>query len=130
MSGIERYTIVIRQLLIFKHKRDMSDFNDIIKQSKPTLVDFFATWCGPCRMQAPILEDVKKRMGDQANILKVDIDQNQAVAERYNVQSIPTIIVFKNGEALWRTVGVQQADFLEKKIYEHIPTKSDERFNG
>ncbi|MCX4264148.1 MAG: thioredoxin [Muribaculaceae bacterium] len=98
----------------------MSDFNDIIKQSKPTLVDFFATWCGPCRMQAPILEDVKKRMGDQANILKVDIDQNQAVAERYNVQSIPTIIVFKNGEALWRTVGVQQADVLEAKLREHI----------
>ena len=94
----------------------MSDFNDIIKQSKPTLVDFFATWCGPCRMQAPILEDVKKRMGDQANILKVDIDQNQAVAERYNVQSIPTIIVFKNGEALWRTWVCSRPMFLRQSF--------------
>lgn len=98
----------------------MSDFNEIIQQSKPTLVDFFATWCGPCRMQAPILEEVKKTMGDKVNIIKIDIDQNQAVAQRYNVQSIPTLIVFKGGEALWRAVGVQQADILEAKLREHI----------
>ena len=64
----------------------MSDFNEIIQQSKPTLVDFFATWCGPCRMQAPILEEVKKTLGDKVNIIKIDIDQNQPVAQRYNVQ--------------------------------------------
>lgn len=98
----------------------MSDFNEIIQQSKPTLVDFFATWCGPCRMQAPILEEVKKAMGDKVNIIKIDIDQNQAVAQRYNVQSIPTLIVFKGGEALWRAVGVQQANILEAKLREHI----------
>lgn len=98
----------------------MSDFNEIIKEDKPTLVDFFATWCGPCRMQAPILEEVKKRIGDKANILKVDIDQNQAVAQKYNVQSIPTMIIFKNGEAVWRNVGVQQADALEAKLREYI----------
>ena len=90
----------------------MSDFNEIIQQSKPTLVDFFATWCGPCRMQAPILEEVKKTLGDKVNIIKIDIDQNQPVAQRYNVQSIPTLIVFKGGEALWRAVGVQQANHL------------------
>lgn len=98
----------------------MNDFNEIIQQSKPTLVDFFATWCGPCRMQAPILEEVKKTLGDKVNIIKIDIDQNQPVAQRYNVQSIPTLIVFKGGEALWRAVGVQQANILEAKLREHI----------
>ena len=98
----------------------MSDFNEIIQQSKPTLVDFFATWCGPCRMQAPILEEVKKTLGDKVNSIKIDIDQNQPGAQRYNVQSIPTLIVFKGGEALWRAVGVQQANILEAKLREHI----------
>lgn len=104
----------------------MSDFNEIIASSKPTLVDFFATWCGPCKMQAPILEEVKNRVGDKATVLKIDIDKNQALAAQYRVQSVPTIILFKDGMAVWRTVGVQQADLLEAKIYEHIPTKSDE----
>ncbi len=104
----------------------MSDFQEIIKSSKPTLVDFFATWCGPCKMQSPILERVKTRIGDEGNIVKVDIDKNAELAARYRVQSVPTLILFKDGEAVWRTVGVQQADLLEAKIREHIPTKSDE----
>lgn len=97
----------------------MSEFSEIIASSKPTLVDFFATWCGPCRMQGPILEEVKNRVGDKANIIKIDIDKNQQLAAHYRVQSVPTLIMFKNGEAVWRTVGVQQADLLESKIYEH-----------
>lgn len=97
----------------------MSEFTDLISQDKPTLVDFFATWCGPCRMQGPILEQVKSRVGDAANIIKVDIDKSQALAAQYNVQSVPTLIMFKNGEAVWRGVGVHQADQLEGKIKEH-----------
>lgn len=97
----------------------MDDFNKLINDSKPTLVDFFATWCGPCKMMAPILEDVKNKVGDTANVIKVDIDKNAELAARYRVQSVPTLIMFKNGEAVWRTVGVQQADLLESKIYEH-----------
>ncbi|MDE6283469.1 MAG: thioredoxin [Muribaculaceae bacterium] len=104
----------------------MNDFQEMINSSKPTLVDFFATWCGPCKMQAPILEKVKEKVGDAANIVKVDIDKNNELAAKYNVQSVPTLILFKDGEPVWRTVGVQQADLLEGKIYEHIPTKSDE----
>lgn len=104
----------------------MNDFDEIIKSKKPTLVDFFATWCGPCKMQAPILEKVKEKVGDKATILKVDIDKNGELAARYRVQSVPTLIMFKDGEAVWRTVGVQPQDLLEGKIYEHIPTKSDE----
>lgn len=104
----------------------MTEFEKIIGEKKPTLVDFFATWCGPCKMQAPILEEVKGKVGDKANIIKIDIDRNRELAARYNVQSIPTLILFKDGEPVWRTVGLQQAPLLEAKLYEHIPTKSDE----
>lgn len=104
----------------------MSDFNKLIQENKPTLVDFFATWCGPCRVQGPILEEVKNKVGDHANILKVDIDQNQELAAKFNVRSVPTLIMFKNGEAIWRAVGVHQADQLIEKIKDHQETKSDE----
>lgn len=97
----------------------MNNFNEIISQSKPTLVDFFATWCGPCKMQSPILEQVKQNVGDKANVIKIDIDSNSELAARYRVQSVPTLILFKNGEPVWRAVGVQQAALLEGKIYEH-----------
>lgn len=98
----------------------MNDFNEIIKDSKPTLVDFFATWCGPCKMQSPILEQVKNALGDAVNIIKVDIDRNQALAQQYRVMSVPTLIVFKDGEALWRGYGVHQVEQLESKLREHI----------
>lgn len=104
----------------------MNEFDKLIQQDKPTLVDFYATWCGPCKMQAPILEEVKNKVGDKANVIKVDIDKNEDLARKYNVQSIPTIILFKNGEAVWRAVGLQQADVLESKVYDHQYTKSDE----
>lgn len=107
----------------------MSEFTDLISQNKPTLVDFFATWCGPCKMQAPILEQLKERVGDKANIVKVDIDRNEELAAQYRVQSVPTLIMFKNGEPVWRTVGVQPFDLLEAKVYDHQETKSDEMFN-
>ncbi|MDE6309893.1 MAG: thioredoxin [Muribaculaceae bacterium] len=104
----------------------MSEFNDIINSKKPTLVDFFATWCGPCKMQSPILEQVKERIGDHGTIVKVDIDKNRELAAQYHVQSVPTLILFKDGKAVWRTVGVQQAELLVAKVYEHEETKSDE----
>ena len=75
----------------------MTEFEKIIGEKKPTLVDFFATWCGPCKMQAPILEEVKGKVGGKANIIKIDIDRNRELAARYNVQSIPTLILFKDG---------------------------------
>ena len=104
----------------------MADFNDIIKDSKPTLVDFFATWCGPCKLQGPILEEVKNKLGDSVNILKVDVDQNQELSQQYGIRSVPTLILFKDGEAVWRGDGLHQADMLEEKLREHIPDKSDE----
>jgi len=97
----------------------MEDFYKIIAGEKPTLVDFFATWCGPCRVQGPILETVKERVGDNATIIKVDIDNNKALAMQYKVQSVPTLMIFKNGEPVWRDVGVHDAETLEAKIKEH-----------
>ncbi len=96
----------------------MSEFNDIIQGKKPTLVDFFATWCGPCKMQSPILEEVKKAVDEDANIVKIDVDRNPELSARYRVQSIPTLIIFVEGQAVWRGSGLHQAAQLIDKIKE------------
>ena len=103
----------------------MNAFEKLIGESKPTLVDFFATWCGPCKMQAPILEEVKNAVGDKANVVKVDIDKNRNLATQYNVQSIPTLILFRNGEPVWRTVGLQQRETLVSKLNEYIGAEAN-----
>ena len=94
-------------------------FQEIINQDKPVLVDFFAEWCGPCKMMMPILEDVKNRVGDNATIIKIDVDNNTQAASTYQVQSIPTLILFKNGKQLWRQSGVVPANELERLINEN-----------
>jgi len=98
----------------------MSDFNEIIKSEKPTLVDFYATWCGPCKMMGPILESVAKEVGDDAKILKVDIDKNMDAAREYGVRSVPTLILFKEGEIVWRQAGVSQKNLLVETIQKAI----------
>ncbi|MDE5688701.1 MAG: thioredoxin [Paramuribaculum sp.] len=96
------------------------DFNEIIGEAKPTLVDFFATWCGPCKMQGPILEQVKEKLGDSVNIIKIDVDQNPELSAKFSIRSVPTLILFKGGEAVWRGYGLHQADVLESKLREHL----------
>lgn len=97
----------------------MSKFEELINSDKPVLVDFFATWCGPCKMQAPILEEVKERVGDTATIIKVDVDKNPQVASKYQIRGVPTLIVFKNGQIKWRQSGVFSSNELERILKEN-----------
>ena len=98
----------------------MSKFSELINSEKPVLVDFFAEWCGPCKMMKPILEDVKKRVSNKVNILKVDVDKNPHAALKYQIQGVPTLILFKKGKAVWRQSGVVDAKNLEKIINQYV----------
>lgn len=83
----------------------METFNDVISGGRPVLVDFYATWCQPCRMMHPVLEQVKEVLGDRIRILKIDVDKHTVTAGRYGVRSVPTLILFRAGETLWRQSG-------------------------
>lgn len=96
-----------------------STFSDIINENKPVLVDFFAHWCGPCKVLAPILEEAKEELGDGVKIVKIDVDKNQPLATKYQVRGVPTLILFKNGQQLWRQSGVVQKNDLVKLINSH-----------
>ncbi|SHH67000.1 thioredoxin [Winogradskyella jejuensis] len=96
-----------------------SDFNSIINSSIPVLVDFYADWCGPCKALAPILKDVKSEMGEAIKIIKIDVDKNQPLANRYQVRGVPTLILFKNKNQVWRQSGVLQKESLISIIKQH-----------
>ena len=90
----------------------MSKFSEIINQEKPVLVDFFAEWCGPCKMMSPILKEVKDVFQDKVSILKIDVDKNQAIAAKYQVRGVPTLIIYKECKQVWRQSGVVQKNEL------------------
>ena len=94
----------------------LEKFNEMINGEQLTLVDFFATWCGPCKMMHPILEQLKEKMGDDIRILKVDVDKNEALSMQYRIQSVPTLMLFKKGEMLWRQSGAMSLNDLMQKI--------------
>lgn len=94
----------------------METFNDVISTNQPVLVDFFATWCGPCKMMHPILEQLKTALGDKLRIIKIDIDKNQAVANQFQIQSVPTMILFKDKKILWRQSGAMPLNALQDVI--------------
>lgn len=95
-------------------------FQEIIGQDKPVLVDFYADWCTPCKMQAPILDELKLRINDMADIIKIDVDKNQQIAAQLQIKGIPTIMIFKNGKVRWRQSGVFSANELERLIKENV----------
>jgi thioredoxin 1 len=98
----------------------MEKFNEIINGSQLTLVDFFATWCGPCKMMHPVLEQLKDEMGESIRIIKVDVDKNEKLSENYRIQSVPTLILFRGGEAVWRQSGAMRLSDLKGVVSSYL----------
>lgn len=98
----------------------MESLKDIILGEKPVLIDFFAEWCAPCKAMKPVLENLKQEMGDRIRIIKIDIDKNNAIAASYKIQSVPTLMLFKEGKALWRSSGARQLSELKNIIEKYL----------
>lgn len=94
----------------------MSNFHELINRNTPTLVDFYANWCEPCKQVPAILQEIKDQFGSQVNIIKVDVENNRKAASKYDIQNIPTVILFKNGKAVWKKIGVPQVRDIQKAI--------------
>lgn len=95
----------------------MENFNDIINGNQLTLVDFFATWCGPCKQMHPVLEQLKASEGEKLRIIKLDVDKNESLASAYRIQSVPTLMLFRNSELLWRQSGAMSLADLKALLY-------------
>ncbi len=94
-------------------------FQELINSERPVLIDFFATWCGPCKIQSSVLTDVKEKVGEDARIVKIDVDQYPSIAAQYNVRGVPTLAIFKKGELLWKASGVHDVNTLTNLINQY-----------
>jgi thioredoxin 1 len=95
-------------------------FDSIIADSRPVIIDFHALWCSPCKVQSPILKELASELGDKIRVIKIDVDQNNDIAALYNIQSVPTLIIFKNGELLWRQSGVISKSQLKSILIQYV----------
>lgn len=98
----------------------MESFNNVISSGQLVLVDFYATWCGPCKTMHPVLQELKQRLGDQIRILKIDVDRYQNTAAQYRIQSVPTLMLFRNGQTLWRQSGALPLPALLEQVKAHL----------
>lgn len=98
----------------------MESFNDVISSGQLVQVDFYATWCGPCKTMHPVLQELKQRLGDQIRILKIDVDRYQNTAAQYRIQSVPTLMLFRNGQTLWRQSGALPLPALLEQVKAHL----------
>ena len=98
----------------------MASFGSIIESNIPVLIDFHAEWCGPCKTVAPILKSLKEEMGDQVKLIKIDVDKNQEIAAKYQIRGVPTLMIFKKGNLLWRQSGVTPIENLRAEVSKHI----------
>jgi thioredoxin 1 len=112
--------VVIMVVKFLEKNKKMSNFNDIINSEKPVLVDFFATWCGPCQMLLPVLNQVKDNLQDRITIIKIDVDKNQELAQKQQVRGVPTMMLFQNGKQLWRQSGVLTKEEIINIILDKI----------
>lgn len=104
------------------HEKTLSNFNEITAGSVPVLVDFYATWCGPCKMMSPVLEELKQRFGEKLRIVKIDIDNhnNIKVVQQYRVRSVPTLMIFRKGELVWHESGARDTNEMERILMQHM----------
>ncbi len=103
-----------------------ASFNDLVGGPKPVLIDFFAEWCGPCKAMAPVLKEVAEEIGDDARIIKIDVDKNGAIAQKFQIRGVPTFMIFKKGEVLWRASGMQSKHTLLQLLNQYKATEEEE----
>jgi thioredoxin 1 len=98
----------------------MASFNDLIQQEKPVLIDFFAEWCGPCKVLGPIVQDVARTLGDKVKVYKIDVDKNPELAQQWKIRGVPTLMIFKGGKMLWRQSGVMSESDLTRTLSQYL----------